>query len=150
MSAIVTTADAERAIDELSALIDKLAALMEQETALVHSGKISHAADLGQAKAALAHQLYAGGERLKANAKFVLQAVPAHCAALQRAQEMFRVTLQKNMIVLATTHAVAEGIVRRLSGDLAKKSAPQVYGATGRATAPHPKHGQPLAISKKL
>ena len=150
MSPIVTTADAETAIDELSALIEKLAALVEQETALVHSGKISRAANLGQAKAALSHQLYVAGERLKANAKFLAQAVPARCAALQRAQEAFQATLQRNMIVLATTHAVAEGIVRRLSGDLARNSAPQVYGSTGRATAPHPKHGQPLAISRTL
>jgi flagellar biosynthesis/type III secretory pathway chaperone len=150
MSAIVTTADAESAIDELSALIAKLSAVMEEETALVHGGKISRAADLGQAKAALAHQLYLGGERLKANAKFLLQAVPARCAALQRAQDALQAALQKNMIVLATTHAVAEGIVRRLSGDLARKTAPQVYGATGRAAAPHPRHGQPLAISKTL
>ena len=150
MSPIATTADAESAIDELSALLAKLAALMEEETALVRDGKISRAGDLGQAKAALAHQLYATGERFKANAKFLLRAVPARCAALQRAQEAFGATLQKNMIVLATTHAVAEGIVRRLSGDLARKSAPQVYGATGRGTAPHPKHGQPLAISKTL
>jgi hypothetical protein len=150
MSPIATAADAESAIDELSALIAKLAALMEEETALVHDGKISRAVDLGQAKAALAHQLYAAGERLKANAKFLLQAVPVRCAALQRAQEAFQAKLQRNMIVLATTHAVAEGIVRRLSGDLARNSAPQVYGSTGRATAPHPKYGQPLAISKRL
>jgi len=150
MSPIVTTADAESAIDELSALIEKLAALMEQETALVHSGKISRTTDLGEAKAALAHQLYVSGERFKANAKFLTQAVPARCAALQRAQEAFQATLQRNMIVLATTHAVAEGIVRRLSGDLVRKSAPQVYGATGRATVPHPKHGQPLAFSRTL
>jgi hypothetical protein len=54
------------------------------------------------------------------------------------------------MIVLATAHAVSEGIVRRLSGDLARKAAPQVYGATGRAVAPNPKHGKPLAISRVL
>ena len=150
MSPIVTTADAESAIDELSALIEKLAALMEQETALVHSGKISHTVDLGQAKAALSHQLYVAGERFKANAKFLRRAAPARCAALQRAQQAFPATLQKNMIVLATTHALAEGIVRRLSGDLARKRAPQLYGATGRAAAPHSRHGQPLAISRTL
>jgi hypothetical protein len=58
--------------------------------------------------------------------------------------------LQKNLVVLATTHAVAEGIVRRLSSDLARKTAPQLYGASGRATAPNPKYGQPLAVSRKL
>jgi hypothetical protein len=107
MSPITTTAEAERAIDDLSALIDKLSGLMEQETALVHAGKVSRAVDLGQAKSELAHQLYMAGERLKANAKFLLQSTPARCAALQRVQEAFRAVLQKNLIVLATTHAVS-------------------------------------------
>ena len=150
MSPITTAADAERALDDLSALIEKLAGLMEEETALVRAGKVSHTVALGRTKAELAGQLYTSGERLKASAKFLMQAAPTRCAALRRLQEAFRAVLQKNMIVLATTHAVSEGIMRRLSGDLAKKSAPQVYGATGRATVPHPKYGQPLAFSKKL
>ena len=54
------------------------------------------------------------------------------------------------MIVLATSHAVSEGIVRRLSDDLARKASPQVYGASGRTVAPNPKRGQPLAISRVL
>jgi hypothetical protein len=150
MSPITTAAEAERALDDLSALIEKLAGLMEEETALVRSGKVSHTIALGRTKAELAGQLYMSGERLKTNAKFLLQAAPARCAALRRLQDAFRAVLQKNMIVLATTHAVSEGIMRRLSGDLAKKSAPQVYGSTGRATAPHPRYGQPLALSRKL
>jgi hypothetical protein len=150
MSGITTAAEAERAIDDLSALIQKLSGLMEEETTLVRAGKVSRTVDLGRTKAELAHQLYTAGERMKANAKFLMQAMPARCAALQRVQEAFRAVLQKNMIVLATTHAVSEGIMRRLSADLAKKAAPQIYGSTGRATAPHPKYGQPLALSRKL
>jgi hypothetical protein len=80
----------------------------------------------------------------------VCETLPARCAALQRLQEGFRAVLQKNLIVLATTHAVSEGIMRRLSGDLARKAAPQVYGATGRATPPTAKYGQPLAVSRRL
>jgi hypothetical protein len=150
MSRITTTAEAAQAIDDVSALIEKLSGLMEQETALVYAGRISRATDLGRAKSELAGGLYTSGERLKANAKFLLQSVPERCAALQRLQEAFRAVLQKNLIVLATTHAVSEGIMRRLSGELARKSSPQVYGASGRATAPNPKYGQPLAISRKL
>jgi flagellar biosynthesis/type III secretory pathway chaperone len=150
MSQITTTAEAERAIDDLSALIEKLSGLMEQETALVHAGKVSVAVGLRQTKSELAHQLYTSGERLKVNAKFLLQSVPARCAALTRVQEAFRAVLQKNLIVLATTHAVSEGIMRRLSGDLARKSSPQVYGSSGRAAAPNPKLGRPLAVSRTL
>ena len=71
-------------------------------------------------------------------------------AALHQMQQTFQTVLQKNMIVLATSHAVSEGIVRRLSGDLARKASPQVYGASGRAVAPNPKRAQPLAISRVL
>jgi hypothetical protein len=149
MSAI-TAADAEQTIDAVTALIEKLSELMQQETALVHAGRVRQASDLGATKSKLAGELFGCGERLKANAKFLLQCVPARCAALQHRQEAFRAVLHRNMIVLATTHAVSEGIMRRLSGDLARKSAPQIYGASGRATAPHPKYGQPLAVSKKL
>jgi len=76
--------------------------------------------------------------------------MPARCAALHRVQDAFRAVLQKNLIVLATTHAVSEGIMRRLSGDLARKALPQVYGASGRAAMPNHKHGQPLAVSRML
>jgi len=53
-------------------------------------------------------------------------------------------------MVLATAHAVSEGIMRRLSGDLARKTSPQVYGASGRTTAPDPRRGHPLALSRTL
>jgi hypothetical protein len=150
MNPITTTAEAERTIDDLSALIEKLSGLMEQETALVHAGKVSVAVGLGQTKSELAHQLYTAGEQLKVNGKFLLQSAPARCAALARVQEAFRAVLQKNLTVLATTHAVSEGIMRRLSGDLARKSSPQVYSSSGRAAAPNPKLGRPLAVSRTL
>jgi hypothetical protein len=150
MIPITTGADAETAIAQVADLIGKLRGVVEEETALVRAGKVRKAAALGQAKSELAAQLYTGGERLKANAKFVLRAAPGAAAALNRVQEGFRAVLQKNMVVLATAHAVSEGIVRRLAGDLARKASPQGYGATGRPTAPNPKHGKPLAISKVL
>jgi hypothetical protein len=90
------------------------------------------------------------GERIKAHAKLLRAAAPARCAALQGVQDAFGAVVQKNMIVLATAHGVSEGIVRRLSGEMARKASPQVYGASGRATAPNPKHARPLAISKTL
>jgi hypothetical protein len=150
MSPITTSADAERAIDDLTSLIEKLSVLLQRETALVHAGRIRSVTEIEPTKRELTGQLFACGERLKANAKFLLQSVPARCAALKGVQETLRVVLQRNMIVLATAHAVSEGIVRRLSGELARKASPQVYGASGRALAPNPKHGRPLAVSRSL
>ena len=146
----MTPADAETALDELAVLVEKLTALLAQETALVRAGEIRNAAAMAPAKEDLTGRLFASGERIKANAKFLLAAAPARCAALKTVQDGFRAVVQRNMMVLATAHGVSEGIVRRLSGELARKASPQVYGASGRATAPNPKHARPLAISKTL
>ena len=148
MTPIATTADAERTMDDLAALIDKLSVLVQRETTLVQAGQLRAAAEVEAAKEELTGLLFAAGERFKANATFLLRAVPARCAAVQGKQDSFRTLLQKNLRVLATAHAVSEGIVRRLSGDLARKASPQVYGASGRAVAPNPKNGHPLAISR--
>ncbi|MGA8359069.1 MAG: hypothetical protein WB772_17190 [Xanthobacteraceae bacterium] len=148
MNTIATATEAERAIDEFTLLMEKLAGLLEQETQLVHAGRIRSAAALEPSKAQLAGRLFATSERLKSSTKVLRHLAPGRRAALLPLQDRFRGILQKNMIVLATAHAVSEGIVRRLSGDLARKASPQVYGASGRAAAPNPKHARPLAVSR--
>jgi flagellar biosynthesis/type III secretory pathway chaperone len=148
MTPITTAAEAEQAVADMTALTEQLSTLLAQETLLVHAGKVRSAATLGSAKAELAGRLFAVSERIKTSARFLQQALPERCAVLARLQDSFRGIVQKNMIVLATAHAVSEGIVRRLSGDLARKAAPQVYGATGRTAAPNTKNGRPLALSR--
>ena len=150
MNAITTNAEAEKAIAQVAELIEKLRDVVEQETTLVRAGKIRNAATLTAAKSELTSKLFVAGEALKANAKFLLRAAPASAAALRGLQETFAAVMQRNMIVLATAHAVSEGIVRRLSGDLARQAAPQVYGASGRTMTPNPRQGKPLAISRVL
>ena len=149
MTPITTHTEAEQAIGEMTALIEKLSAIIEQETALVRAGKLRNAMALEASKSQLAGQLFVAGERLKAGTK-ALRGVPAHCKEFAKVQDNFHALLQKNMVVLATAHAVSEGIMRRLSGDLARKASPQVYGASGRAAAPNPRHGRPLAVSRSL
>ncbi len=150
MKPMTNAAEAESALDELSGLVERLTALLAQETALVRAGEIRNAAAMEPAKQDLTGRLIAAGERIKANAKFILSAAPTRCAALKSMQDTFRAVIQKNMMVLATAHAVSEGIVRRLSSELTRKAAPQTYGATGRTTAPSPRHARPLAVSKTL
>ena len=89
-------------------------------------------------------------ERLKASGKLLSRLVPQDVGALARRHELLQAELKTNLVVLATAHAVSEGIIRRLSGDLVRKSCPQVYGASGRATAPDPKRAQPLAFSRTM
>ena len=58
--------------------------------------------------------------------------------------------MRVNLTVLATAHAVSEGIIRGVSGELARKRTPQTYGATGRANSLSARASQPLALSRKL
>ena len=69
---------------------------------------------------------------------------------LLRRHSEFRALIQTNLTVLATAHAVSEGIVRGVSGELARKASPQTYGESGRTTAPDPRSAPPLAVSRVL
>ena len=69
---------------------------------------------------------------------------------MRKRHDAFRALLQTNLTVLATAHAVSEGIIRGVSGELARKQAPSTYGASGRTNTPGPKASQPLAVSRTL
>jgi hypothetical protein len=98
MTTMTKAAEAEAAIAQVADLIDRLRGVIEQETALVHAGKVRDAGTLAPQKSELTSKLYVVGERLKANAKFLPQAAPAQVAALHSLQDAFRSVLQRNMI----------------------------------------------------
>jgi hypothetical protein len=147
---IETAADAQTAIVRLTEVMDGLEAVVAEETELVRAGQLRRATDLGPRKAELSGLYFKTVQLLKANGKSLLRLVPQDVGALARRHELLQAVLKTNMVVLATAHAVSEGIMRRLSGDLARLSCPQVYGASGRTTAPDPKRAQPLAFSRRL
>jgi hypothetical protein len=147
---IASAADAERAIAHLNTIMDRLVETVEEETARVRAGKLRDAVALQGTKAELAKSYAAATARVKAAKTIVGQTLPHALDTLRRKHETFQALLKINMTVLATAHAVGEGIIRGVSGELVKKSAPSTYGATGRANAPSPKASQPLAVSRTL
>jgi hypothetical protein len=147
---IETADDARTAIGELTAIMDGLETVVAQETKLVRAGQLRQATGLGLEKSELSGRYFKAAELLKANSKVLSRLVPQDIGALARRHELLQAELKTNLVVLATAHAVSEGIVRRLSGDLARKACPQVYGASGRASAPDPKRTQPLAFSRTM
>jgi hypothetical protein len=147
---IETADDARTAIGALTAIMDGLETVVAQETKLVRTGQLRQATGLGLEKSALSGRYFKAVEFLKANSKLLSRLVPQDIGALARRHELLQAELKTNLVVLATAHAVSEGIMRRLSGDLARKACPQVYGASGRTSAPDPKRTQPLAFSRTL
>jgi hypothetical protein len=147
---IASVSEAERAIANLNTIMDRLVETVEQETARVRVGKLHDAVQNDDAKAELARAYAVESERVKAAKDIVATGLPDALERLRRRHGAFRALLQTNLTVLATAHAVSEGIIRGVSGELARKQAPSTYGATGRANTPGSKTSQPLAISRSL
>lgn len=147
---IASESDAERAIANLNTIMDSLVQTVEEETARVRAGRLRDAVELDESKIALARRYAAEAERVGAAKDIIKHALPEQLDALRKRHEAFESLLKTNLTVLATAHAVSEGIIRGVSGELARKQAPSTYGATGRANTPGPKASQPIAVSRSL
>src|SRR5262245_5747197 len=147
---IDSVAEGAQLIAELDAVLDALLKVVEDETAFVREGRVTDASRLEPKKTELASRYYSATERLKGNAEFLRANLAGELDALQRRHEMFRALLQINLAVLATAHAVSEGIIRGVAGEVTRKAAPSTYGASGRSTAPAPSAARPVALSRTL
>jgi len=147
---VASLAEAEQLAGHFDQVMESLLAVVEEETKLVRDGRLSDAAKLEQPKADLARHYLADAARLRTATALLRQSRPELLESVRRRHDLFRSLLQINLTVLATAHAVAEGLVRGVSSELARKAAPQTYGASGRAIAPPASATQPLAVSRQL
>jgi hypothetical protein len=147
---VTTTADANKLAAHYIEVMDALVDVIQQETELVRAGRLSDATALEPTKTQLARLYIADTLRLRANQAQLANISPQVMPDVIHHHNNFRALLQINLTVLATAHAVSEGIVRGVSGELTRKSAPQTYGAGGRANAPDPRAATPLAVSRVL
>ena len=142
--------DAQHLIQRMLTVMDALLAALGDEAASIRAGRLREAAALSAQKAELAGLYVASAARIKANAGFVSKRLPELAAALARRHEAFQAALAHSMAVLATVHAVAEGLIRGAAEEAARRSAPQTYGAGGRAVALGAYAAQPIAVSRTL
>src|SRR6266550_1171396 len=147
---VTTAADAERLAAHFIEVMDTLIGVVRKETDLVREARLSEAAKLESIKGDLARLYIADTLRLRASYKFLAEVAPDMFAEVRERHDTFPVLLQINLTVLATAHAVSEGIVRGVSSELARKSTPQTYGSSGRHVAPSRTATQPLALSRML
>jgi len=147
---LATAEEAQQVMSRLGEVMDALVTTLEQETELVRAGRLHAAALLQEPKGELARLYVTDVLRLRASRKLLAQTTPGALADLCDRHEAFRSRLQRNLTVLATAHAVSEGIIRGVAGEMQRKRAPQTYGASGRAGVPGRNTTQPLAISRSL
>jgi hypothetical protein len=146
---IATVAAAEHLIAHLGDVMNALLMLVERETELVREGRISEVARLEPSKAELARLYMADAALVKAHSAFLALKLPARVDELRRRHDTFQALLQINLTVLATAHAVSEGIIRGVAGEMARQTAPKTYGTSGRPSAASRDHAPPMAIDRR-
>ncbi len=147
---VSTPAEARKLAENLMDAMSALLGIIERETELVRAGKIAEAITLETKKAELSHRYLGAVTHLKASQKYLAQSAPELLTTLQRHLDVFRSMLQVNLTVLATAHAVSEGIVRGVNTEIQRRNIPNTYTAAGQRAAPGPRHIRPLSVSRSL
>lgn len=145
-----TAAEARKLAENLMDAMNALLAVIESETELVRAGKLREALAFESKKAELSRGYVNAVGRLKASQKFLSETAPELLTTLHRHHDVFRAMLQINLTVLATAHAVSEGIIRGVNVEMQKKSKPQTYTAAARQTAPNPRRAAPMSLNRSL
>jgi hypothetical protein len=145
-----TPADAKKLAEGLMEVMSALLEVIERETELVRAGKVREAMTLESKKSELSRRYVGTVAHLKTSQDYLARTTPDLLGALHRHHDTFRAMLQVNLTVLATAHAVSEGIVRGVNAELQRRNIPTTYTASGQRTAPSPRNIAPLALSRSL
>ena len=145
-----TPADARKLAETMMDVMSALLGVIERETELVRAGKLREAMAFEPKKAELSRRYVNAVGQLKASQKYLSETAPELLTTLYRHHDVFRAMLQINLTVLATAHAVSEGIIRGVNVEMQKKSKPQTYTAAGQQTAPNPRRAAPMSLYRSL
>ena len=145
-----SSSEAAAFVEGLRLTMAELIDVLAEESALVRAAKIRAAQPLEARKTALSVRYTAEIARLKAQAPARRAAAPPALASLEAESDALGKALEINLAVLATAHAVAEGIIRQVASTVQAKRAPTAYGANGRASAPPPRAAAPVAVIRSL
>jgi hypothetical protein len=145
-----TPADARKLAEGLMDVMSALLGVIERETELVRAGKVREAMALEGKKTELSRRYVGTIAHLKSSQSYLARATPELLTTLHRHHDTFRAMLQINLTVLATAHAVSEGIVRGVNAEMQRRNVPNTYTATGQRATPNPRNISPLAVSRSL
>jgi hypothetical protein len=145
-----TPAEARKLAENLMDAMSTLLGVIERETELVRAGKVREAMACETPKSDLSRRYVSAVTQLKTSQKYLAQAAPELLTTLHRHHDVFRSMLQINLTVLATAHAVSEGIVRGVNTEIQRRNIPNTYTSAGRRAQPGPRNIMPLSVSRSL
>lgn len=145
-----TPAAARKLAEDMMDVMNTLLAVIERETELVRAGNVREALLLEARKSELSRRYIASITLLKGSQKYLAQTTPDLLSALHKHHDVFRAMLQVNLTVLATAHAVSEGIVRGVNAEIQRRNIPQTYGSGGKRVQPGRVNMTPIAINRSM
>jgi hypothetical protein len=145
-----TAAEARKLAENLMDTMSALLGVIERETELVRAGHVREAMKLEPQKSDLSRRYVSAVGQLKASQKYLSETAPELLSTLHRHHDVFRAMLQINLTVLATAHAVSEGIIRGVNTEIQRRNIPNTYTAAGQRAAPGPRNTTPLTVSRSL
>jgi hypothetical protein len=145
-----TPGEAQRLAEGLMRMMASLLDIVEQETELVRAGKVREAMALENKKGEASRDYMRAVSEIKHSSTYLRRSTPELLATLHRHHDSFRALLQVNLTVLATAHAVSEGIIRGVNGEIQRRRNPQGYTAAGQRAAPNHRYATPLTVSRSL
>lgn len=145
-----TPVEARQLAEGLMKIMSTLLGIVERETELVRAGNVREAMALDAEKGEMSRRYVDAISKLTHSRDYLKQSTPELLTALHRHHDTFRAMLQVNLTVLATAHAVSEGIIRGVNGEMQRKSLPNGYTAAGQRAMPGPRHVTPLTVSRSL
>jgi hypothetical protein len=145
-----TPAEARKLAETMMEIMSTLLGVIERETELVRAGKVREAITLEAQKSELSRRYLGAVANLKASHQYLTQKAPELLTTLHRHHDTFRAMLQVNLTVLATAHAVSEGIVRGVNTEIQRRNIPNTYTSSGQRATPGPRNITPLAVSRSL
>jgi hypothetical protein len=147
---VSTPSEARQLEDNLLEVMSTLQDVIERETALARAGKVRDAMALDAEKSEWSRRYVKAITRIKSNQDYLAQATPELLSSLHRHHDVFRSTLKVNLTVLATAHAVSEGIIRGVNGELQRRNLSFGYTEAGKRATPNPRNVMPLSVSRSL
>jgi len=143
-------AEARKLAEGLVGAMNGLLEVVDQETRLIRAGKVREASALGERKSEASHQYLRTLTEIQHSGGYMKKNTPELLRALHQRHGVFRSMLQTNLTVLATAHAVTEGIVRGATAETQRRNLPQGYTAGGQRAAPHPRQAMPVSFNRSL
>lgn len=145
-----TPSEARALAENMMDLMNALLKIVEEETELVRAGNVRDAALLEVRKSELSRRYIAMITLLKASQTYLAKETPDLLAGLHRHHDTFRAMLQVNLTVLATAHAVSEGIVRGVNAEIQRRNMPQTYTSRGQRAMPGPRNTTPIVVNRSI